>query len=174
MTFAIIKAFALKNWQAIAATLLLVVLWGWHASAVRTARADGLQAGRAEVQAQWAAADQEASRIASKAESQHRETEKTHAARLTHAQSTRAVTVVRDTRLADSLRTERDGLRADLAAALATCGRDVPGDPDAARRQRTAAIAAVFADMEREGAAMAGAASGHAADSLMYQQAWPK
>ena len=43
-----------------------------------------------------------------------------------------------------------------------------------ARADRSAAIRAVFAEMESAGAEMARAAGGHAADALMYQRAWPK
>lgn len=76
----------------------------------------------------------------------------------------------------DGLTAERDGLRRNLATALNTirsCGAMPPAATDAATT-RAAAIEAVFADMERAGAAMARAADAHAADSLMLQRAWPR
>lgn len=71
---------------------------------------------------------------------------------------------------ADAARAERDGLRDDLAginSRLATASAD-------AVRKYAAAANDVFEQCSRAYQGMAEAADGHAADSLMYQQGWPK
>jgi len=75
-------------------------------------------------------------------------------------------------------------LRTDLAAAGRTADglRDtlysfsskLPSASLDACRRDAAALASVLADVERAGRDMAEAAQGHASDSLMYQEAWPK
>lgn len=67
-------------------------------------------------------------------------------------------------------RAERDGLRDDLAginSRLATASAD-------AVRKYAAAANDVFEQCSRAYQGMAETADGHAADSLMYQQGWPK
>jgi hypothetical protein len=64
--------------------------------------------------------------------------------------------------------------RANAAAATASLVGSVCADQLAASRQHAAAVDAVLADMEPAAAQMAIDANGHASDSLMFQQAWPK
>lgn len=71
---------------------------------------------------------------------------------------------------AAAARAERDGLRDDLASInsrLATASVD-------AVRKYAAAANDVFEQCSRAYQGMAETADGHAADSLMYQQGWPK
>lgn len=70
---------------------------------------------------------------------------------------------------AASARADAVSLRDQLAAARADLSH---ASLDAARRY-AAALSTVFAECTGALAEMAGAADGHASDSLMYQQAWP-
>lgn len=153
---------------------LLAGAWWWHSGQVGSARAAGEQDGRAAVQAEWDRAKEIQRQAADKAREENQLKKEANDARVITAQSTRAQVVTRDSAAVRGLAAERDGLRRDLATALDTirsCGLS-PATADAAAH-RAAAVDAVLADMESQGAAMAGAASGHAADSLMYQRAWP-
>lgn len=67
-------------------------------------------------------------------------------------------------------RTERDGLRDDLAAAQ----RDLPSAAPAACIERAAALSAVFEQCAGRLEEMAGKADRHASDALTLEQAWPK
>jgi len=67
-------------------------------------------------------------------------------------------------------RTERDGLRDDLAAAQ----RDLPGAAPAACIERAAALSAVFEQCAGRLEELAGKADRHASDALTLEQAWPK
>ena len=165
-----------RAWLALA----LAALLGYHFYALGAAEkrgyAAGDKAGAARVQAQWdaerealrAAADQAEKVNAEKKEAQHAQvntatTERAAAARTVPAELSAA-------------RTERDRLRHALDIALNTirsCG-DVPTTAEDARAARSAAVAAVLDDMAREAEGLARAATGHAADSLMYQRGWPK
>ena len=130
--------------------------------------------GRAEVQAQWDKAAQAQATADAQANQQHRTTEGKDRANVSTAQSQRAQTAGTDAALAAGLRTERDGLRRDLATALNTirsCA--VPGAAADAAASRAAAVQQVLESMEGQAAELARAADAHAADSLMYQQAWP-
>ena len=71
--------------------------------------------GRAEVQAQWDKAAQAQATADAQANQQHRTTEGKDRANVSTAQSQRAQTAGTDAALAAGLRTERDGLRRDLA-----------------------------------------------------------
>lgn len=176
MSWLTILSFARRNWQAIAAAALLAALYAWHAGRVSVARAEGDSAGRAAVQAEW---DQERAALSAAADQANLENQARkdaqHAA-VNTARDTRADTTARDNAALARLAGERDGLRRDLATALDTIRSscDLPGPAAAAAAERAAAVEAVLADLERAGADMARAAAGHAADSLMYQQAWPK
>jgi hypothetical protein len=63
-----------------------------------------------------------------------------------------------------------DGLR----SALYSFSSKLPSATPDACRSDAAALAELLADVERAGRDMAAAAQGHASDSLMYQEAWPK
>lgn len=131
--------------------------------------------GRAEVQAQWDSAAQAQKAADAQANQAHRKTEGKDRAQVSTAQNQRAQTAGADVAAAAGLRAERDGLRRDLATALNTIRScHLPGPAADAAAHRAAAVQAVLTDMESQAAELARAASGHAADSLMYQQAWPQ
>lgn len=76
-----------------------------------------------------------------------------------------------DLRLAaDGARSELDGLRNDLAASR----RDLPAATCDAVRARAAALETVFEQCASSYSGMAQAAGGHAADTVMFEKAWPK
>jgi hypothetical protein len=75
-----------------------------------------------------------------------------------------------NTRAADLARDESDGLRNQLAAAdaaLSTAADDAVRKYAATANTVLAACTARYIDVARD-------AAGHASDSLMYQEAWPK
>ena len=88
---------------------------------------------------------------------------------VSQAQSDAAARLDSLRRSAGLARDELDGLRMASEAAMRTASASL----DACRRD-AAALASVLADVERAGRDMAAAAQGHASDSLMYQDAWPK
>ena len=162
-------------WRPIAIALAIAAAWWWHsgqvAAALDAARADG----RAEVQKKWDKAKTDQAAVDASANQLHRTTERLDRDRTTTAQNQRAQTAGADAAAVAGLRTERDRLRSSLGTALnAIRSCDLPGPAADAAARHAATVESVLADMENEGAGMAGAASGHAADSLMYQQAWPK
>ena len=119
--------------------------------------------GRAEVTAQWNAAAlkaEQAARVKEQAmQSQLQKATDEHQQR-----ETALVQDVATTRAtADSLRNQLAASRRDLSSATA----------DAARQYATA-LSDVFAECTDRLTELAKAADGHASDSLMYQQAWPK
>ena len=131
--------------------------------------------GRAEVQAEWAEAQRLQAAADATANQQHRQTEGKDRAQVATAQSQRAQAA--GTHAADvaALRNDRDGLRVSLATALNTIRScNVPGPAADAATHRAAAVQHVLESMESEAAELARAADAHAADSLMYQQAWPQ
>ena len=131
--------------------------------------------GRAEVQAEWAEAQRLQAAADATANQQHRQTEGKDRAPVATAQSQRAQAA--GTHAADvaALRNDRDGLRVSLATALNTIRScNVPGPAADAATHRAAAVQHVLESMESEAAELARAADAHAADSLMYQQAWPQ
>ena len=68
------------------------------------------------------------------------------------------------------VRRSNDSLRDDLTAARADLSR-ASGD---ALRKHTATLNAVFGECAAEVERLAGAAAGHAADTLTFEQAWPE
>ena len=168
--------FALKHWRLLALAALLAAGWWWHAGQVSTARDAAIAIGRAEVQAEWNA-ERAALAAAAAAAAEINAERKDSQDEAVHTATTERATAAR--RLPADLaaaRTERDRLRHALDIALNTirsCG-DVPTTAEDARAARSAAVAAVLDDMAREAEGLARAADGHAADSLMYQRAWPK
>ncbi len=166
-----IKAF----WRPILGALVLLAAWWWHSGQVESALTAAKAEGRAEVQAKWDKAVQDQRAADAAANQTNRKIEGENNARVITAQGERAQTAGADAAALAGLRTERDGLRRNLRTALdaiRSCG--VPGAAADAAASRAAAVESVLADMESEGAGMARAAAGHAADSLMYQRAWPK
>ena len=168
--------FVRKHWPALLVAVLLALLYGWHLAQLRQARAEGQEQGRAAVQAQWdaerealrAAADQANADNQARKDAQHAQA---HTATTERAAAARTVPAE-----LSAARAERDSLRHALDIALNTirsCG-DVPTTAEDARAARSAAVAAVLDDMAREAEGLARAATGHAADSLMYQRGWPK
>lgn len=80
---------------------------------------------------------------------------------------------IRQTKLAadaHTLRAERDGLRDQLA----TAGRQLPGSSCGSVREYASALNTVFDQCAGAVEGLAGKADGHASDSLMLKQAWPK
>lgn len=71
---------------------------------------------------------------------------------------------------AAATRTERDSLRHQLDAATAS----LSDASTASVRKYAATLADVFGQCTKRLEEMGGAAQGHASDSLMYQEAWPK
>lgn len=152
--------------------LLSPQLWIGLALAAAMAFTHGLayRSGKANVRAAWdaekvvqqqALADANAAARAkeqalqrTKDEAINAATKRTHQA-VAAAAAARAVT--------DSLRDDLSRARADIASASL----------DAVRKYATTA-SAVLGECSAEVERLAGAAAGHASDSLMYQQAWPK
>ncbi|HYE38855.1 MAG TPA: hypothetical protein VEB23_02920 [Ramlibacter sp.] len=136
-------------------TLALVALLAFsHLTAYRK--------GKQDVRNEWAAAVAQANADARKLE-QQRQRRADEAGRIAAASSQR------DRAAVDRARAERDGMR-DTLDAIERASRE---SHDAATRH-LAALRAVLDQCTAEYLRMAEAAAGHARDSLMYQQAWPK
>lgn len=73
-------------------------------------------------------------------------------------------------RTAAAVRVERDGLRDDLAAQRTA----LPDAACAAVREYASTITAVFGECAAEAGGLAEAAGGHASDTLMLLDTWPK
>lgn len=161
---------------ALLAAAALLGAWALHRH-TRQAWEQGAAAGRAEVQAQWAAERERQLHAAAAAAQQNQQKKEINDARVITAQNQRTSAQAASGAAYQRLAVERDGLRRDLNHALDTiraCGAAMPAPAAHAAGDAAAALADVLADMEAAGAAMAGAADGHAADALMYQQAWPR
>lgn len=171
MTLLLLRAWS----KPLAIAALIAGAWWWHAHRAGRALDDARAQGRAEVQALWNAAQHAQQAADADANQANRQTEGENRDRVSTAQSTRAQTAGAHAADLAGLRTERDRLRHSLATALDTirsCG--VPGPAADAAADRAAAVQRVLEAMEGEAAELARAADAHAADSLMYQQAWPK
>ena len=169
-----VATFLATFWRPIAAALLIGAAWWWHTGQASAALEAARAQGRAEVQAEWAEAQRLQAAADATANQQHRQTEGKDRAQVTTAQSQRAQTAGAHAADVAALRADRDGLRVNLATALDTirsCA--VPGPAADAATHRAAAVQHVLESMESEAAELARAADAHAADSLMYQQAWP-
>lgn len=118
--------------------------------------------GRADVQAQWTLATAQAN-IEARQMEQRRQRNVDDAAKVAVASQAR---IVADARHA---RSERDGLRGDLIAIRAHASQSL-----AAATFTVSALSAVLESCSREYQELAEIADRHAADSLMYQSAWPK
>lgn len=157
-------------YAALAATVIFMA-WNWHSG--RTSAA--YERGKAEVLAEWDASNLAAARAAEQANKENQARKDAQNEAVSNARDERAQAAQRDSADLVRVAAERDRLRGALDIALNTISRcDVPTATADARADRSAAVRAVFDDLERAGAEMARAASGHAADSLMYQRGWPK
>lgn len=76
----------------------------------------------------------------------------------------------RNAAAATAARADADGLRDQLAAAR----RELPNTSCAAARNYAATLSDVFGNCTRVLERISAEADGHASDSLMYQQAWPR
>lgn len=166
-----------RLWAALALAAALAFAAWWHTSQVKAARADGVVIGKAEVMREWDAERAALQAAADKANADNKSRKDAQDEAAHNAQTDRAQATQRQRALDAAAAADRERLRSALAIAVNTatsCSRDLSAAAADARAARGAAIAAVLADVERAGADMAAAADGHAADSLMYQRAWPK
>ena len=92
-----------------------------------------------------------------------------HQQRVNDAQQARETELARSRRAADRLRTERDGLRLDIASYAAGPSDDTP----AACGQRAATLGALLDDALRTAAACAEGAEQHATDVRALRDGWP-
>jgi biopolymer transport protein ExbB/TolQ len=128
------------------------------------------RAGKAAVRTEW-----DAEKIAQlernrESERENRNIESARSRNVADAQAKalQRVAAAKDDALA--ARSTADGLRDDLAAAQ----RDLSRSSIASCRQHASTLNTVFAECTRSVEGLAGAAQGHASDSLMLQDAWPK
>lgn len=134
------------------------------------AEARGFERGERSMKGKWDAAN-ELQRLAddkARAEREAREraiTEQQEKARHEQVQREQGLRAA-----ADRLRAERDSLRDELADAR----QQLPTASCSSVREHAATLNAVFGACTAALEGMAGAAAGHASDSLMYQQAWPR
>jgi hypothetical protein len=128
------------------------------------------RSGKATVRAEWDAEkvlqlkNLEAAKDAARAREQALQTQATEAI---NAASERAK---KSQVAAAAVRSVNDSLRDDISAARG----DLSRASDAAVRKYAATASAVFGECAAAVERLAGAAEGHATDSLMYQAAWPK
>lgn len=175
MTAALVLAFLKRAWPYLLGAALLAAGWWWYQAQLSNARAAGDAAGRAAVQQQWDAERAALREAADKANAENQARKEAQNETVHTARDQRAEAAQRERADLAGLAGERDRLRKSLDTALdALRSCDVPGTAADAGADRSAAIAAVLAEMESAGAEMARAAGGHAADSLMYQRAWPR
>ena len=118
--------------------------------------------GKAHVRTEWQAAIAQAN-IDARALEKHRQSAADAAARIA------AAAAHRDRAAAAGARIELDSMR-DTLGAIERASQE---SHDAARKH-VAALSAVFGDCTRAYLSMAEEASGHARDSLMLQNAWPR
>lgn len=118
--------------------------------------------GKANVRMEWAAATAEA-------EKQSRSLEQRRQSAVDAATRIAAASAHRDAIARAGARDELDSMRGTLDL----IERASAESHDAATKS-VAALSAVFGDCSREYLRMAEEASGHARDSLTYQQGWPK
>ena len=118
--------------------------------------------GRADVQSQWTAATAQAN-IEARQMEQRRQRGVDEAARVAASSQARIVADARNARA------QRDGLRDDLNAVRLHAAQSL-----AAATITVAALTDVFEQCSRRYIELAEVADRHAADSLMYQQGWPK
>lgn len=142
--------------------LLLALFVGGYVY-LRHVEARGYEHGRADTQAKWhAATDKAIKDNAAKLAAQQAQKDKAINEAALREKSLRAD--------AARARSERDGLRGDIAASRAA----IATAPIDALRQRIAALSDVFDECTARYGALAQDADRHASDSLTLQQAWPK
>jgi hypothetical protein len=154
--------FALLSPRLWIALALVAVLAFTHGMAYRS--------GKAIVRASWDAEKVVAQKATIAAEKASREKEL--ALQHTKDEAVNAA-AVREKNLRAALAAARvagDGLRNDLTAARGDLSRASIGSI----RAYTATLGAVFAECSAEVERLGGEAQGHASDSLMLQQAWPR
>lgn len=154
----------------VAALGLVLAVWSGVRWFENRAEERGFERGAHSMKAQW----DETIVLQRKADDKAREAEQAkERARTKRQEEARNAQVQREQGLrahAAALRAERDGLRDDLADAqhqlrTASCG---------SVRERAATLHTVFGACTAALEGMAAAAAGHASDSLMFQQAWPR
>jgi uncharacterized membrane protein YdfJ with MMPL/SSD domain len=144
----------LLNWRVWVFAALVAFLAFTHLTAYR----HGKQNVRSEWLASVAAANEDARRLEQQ--------------RQRRADEASALVVVRQARIAADASASRmavDGLRGDLDSLQRASAQSL----DAATKS-VSALSAVFEECARERVEVAQEAAGHASDSLMYQQAWPR
>jgi hypothetical protein len=119
---------SLMPWKIIAVVVAIAGVFAWHMQRVRGAYADGLAAGRADVQARWDAEKITVGRIALAAESTRRATEQQRFAALQKEIEDAHQATERARADADRSRSAVGGLRRD-ARALAARRCPAGGDP---------------------------------------------
>lgn len=175
MTATLVLAFLKRAWPYLLGAALLAGGWWWYSAQLSSARAAGDAEGRAAVQQQWDAERASLAAAAAQAERQNQARKEAQNETVHTARDQRAEAAQRAQAALPGVTAERDRLRQSLATALDTIRRcDVPGPAADAGADRSAAVAAVFDGLAAEAEELARAADGHAADSLMYQRAWPK
>jgi hypothetical protein len=122
------------------------------------------------VQAKWDAAKIVQLEVAQKAEVANRATESRLKTQVIEAQNANQDRIKKIQADANSARSQSDSLRRDLAAVRSR----LPSLAADAIRSYADAATVVFDECQRSYQDMAATADRHAADSLMYQQAWPK
>lgn len=174
MTAAI--AFLRAAWPYLLGAALAAAGWAWYTHQIAAAREYGREIGRTQVQAEWDKAQLAQAQAAAIATRQNTEKKEQQHAAINTAQTNRAAASQRDQAGLPAIAAERARLRSQLASALDTiryCG-DLSTAAAHASADTSAAVNAVFDALAAEAENLAQSASGHAADSLMYQQAWPK
>ena len=130
--------------------------------------------GQAEVNARWNAEKVVQLAAARQADADNRTTEFNRQEATNAAISQARQQGADDARSTAAAHTAAGSLRGALARRATAAPADVSRESLDACRRDVAARDAVLGDMAEAGADMAGAADGHATDSLMYQRAWPK
>lgn len=133
----------------------------------------GDKSGQAKVQGLWAAEKATQLTQARERDAENRQIEQRRQSLVMEANNAarKRETVLRGS--ATAARSELDGLRDDLNTARTARG-DLPGNSCQAERFRISTLETVFGQCAGRLAGMAQAADGHASDSLMLQEAWPK
>lgn len=127
-------------------------------------------AGHKAIQAKWDAAKIVQMEAARAAEATNRATESRLKTQVIEAQNANQDRINKISADAAAARTQSDGLRRDIAAVRSV----LPSLAADAVRQYAATATDVLGECADRYTDMAAKAQGHASDSLMYQQAWPK
>lgn len=147
---------------AVAVAAVFALGWKIHHS--------GAQSGRAEVQAKWNAEKMIQQQALADANATARAKERDLQVKAMEAINAATERAKVNARARDAARRDADSLRSDLAAARS----DLSGASCGSVREHAATLNTVFGECTAEVEGLAGAATGHAVDSLMLQEAWPK